>query len=66
MLQEGARVSRQAEIGKPERRYGNVVRKYRTRQTSSGPGFFLYDVLFDGETEPSIGHLEECLQKENK
>lgn len=64
MLKIGQRVSRQIEIGKPERRYGEIVNRYKSKQ---GVGFIpitLYDVKFDNSGIVEKGFMEEYLQVE--
>jgi hypothetical protein len=60
------RVSRQIEIGKPERHFGNITEKYKSKQ---GVGFVpitLFAVKWDDKDNIERGYMEEGLQKEEE
>jgi hypothetical protein len=59
----GDRVSTQIEIGKPERKQGTVVERYKSRQSTYSASFWLYSVRWDGGDTKTIGHLEVSLEK---
>lgn len=65
-LQEGDRVSRIIEIGRPDRRCGYVTKKYKSAQSSYSCTYWLYEVQFDNASEPERGFMEHGLQKEER
>ena len=64
MLKIGDRVSRQINIGEPERRYGNIIEIYRTTQGIGFTPHKLYAIKWDDEENIQKGYLEVSLQKE--
>lgn len=63
MLNINDRVSRQIEIGKPERRYGIITNKYRARQGVMTTPINIFDIKWD-DGEEGKGYFEVSLQKE--
>ncbi len=64
MLKVGDRVSRQIELFKPERRYGKIVKIYRSRQGCMTTPIKLYDIKWDNVEEIGLAYFEVSLQKE--
>jgi hypothetical protein len=64
MLKIGDRVSRNIMLSKPERKYGEVVEIYKSKQGMGYSPTRLYAVKWDGEKEIQRGYFEEGLQKE--
>lgn len=57
------RVSRQIEIGKPARKTGTIVIKYKSSQGTYAAPYWLYAIRWDGVDQVERGHLEQGLEK---
>lgn len=64
MIKEGDRVSRQIVLGEKERRYGTIVKKYKTSQGIGFTPIILFDIKWDNSEIIERGFMEQYLQKE--
>lgn len=62
MIEVGDIVSRQIEIGKPLRKFGKVLEKYKSAQSSTSHGHWLYKVQWDDKSVEA-GYMEHGLEK---
>lgn len=63
MLKEGDRISRQIDIGQPPRRYGVIIKKYKSKQGCTTTPITIFDIKWDNG-EIGIGYFEVSLQRE--
>lgn len=63
MIKLNDRVSKQIEIGKPARKYGTIVEKYKSSQGITHAPITLFSIKWDNEGIRR-GYTEERLQKE--
>jgi hypothetical protein len=60
----GDRVTRQVELGKPERKAGVIIDKYLSAQSSQSAPFTLYSVRWDDSHKIERGYIAERLERE--
>jgi len=64
MLKLNDRVSRQIEIGRPERKFGIIIEIYKSKQGFVYTPMRLFAVRWDNIGNEERGYFEEGLQKE--